>query len=649
MQVSSLISALVFALFPMFLWAQIPHSTLADTAGMAIDLAIIERKMGTLESGIKDNLVAVKVDYFSFDKDGNVDKNQLYSGVLVVHKSIENDIRGIFEDLRRDTFPVAKVIPINKYGLDADSTGWDDQKSMLDNNTSVFNYRRSTSSNRLSKHAMGLAIDINPLFNPYEQYELDGKFVEPEGAYYLQNRVGTIHDGNIVRYFEKRGWTWGGRWGNPIDYQHFQKTAGRSAKHLLMKHNSIKDFFRINERTGAITIYKNKRDKKEDRPEFVLYPDEKERFLAMLEHLSMESLMAIYEKKGSNHFDKFGIWAADLTLLDKQNEPIRYDEAIQPKRSRPPVFDELSLKGLRIAVDPGHFAGNHAEALMERRYIVREDGKILFYEAKNAYATAALLTKKLKAAGAEVLITHRFGKSSTGADITDYLKKNGISKRHFKSYARFKAFQKSEDYTRFRILTKAFSKEDLAYRATRINAFAPDMTLVLHFNVSNEAGHGGDVAVAKDNYSMLFVPGAFMKGELADSLSRFHFLRLLATDDLEVSTAFAAELMDNMEKALNTPRVPPGYYVAEKTANYLEGSCIKTDIDGVYARNLSLTRTVLGPMAYVEAYFQNNVEVSKTLNYKDMYVRFGGRKQWVSKKNEALADALFDAIQVYFK
>lgn len=81
------------------------------------------------------------------------------------------DVQAIFAGLRRDTFPIAKVVPINRYGLNADTTGWNDAASMADNNTSAFNYRSKSISSAPSKHAMGVAIDINPLFNPMVRRE----------------------------------------------------------------------------------------------------------------------------------------------------------------------------------------------------------------------------------------------------------------------------------------------------------------------------------------------------------------------------------------------------------------------------------------------------------------------------------------------
>jgi hypothetical protein len=172
------------------------HSTLADTAGLARDLRLIERKLGPLAPGLRDHLAAVEVTYFSFTDSTctQVDLERMRTGVLVVHACVADEVRSIFDALRRDTFPIAKVIPINRYGLNADTTGWNDAVSMADNNTSAFNYRGKAHVPEPSKHAQGIAIDINPL-----------------------------------RHLSPHGWAWGGRWRRPQDPQHIEKAHGRCA------------------------------------------------------------------------------------------------------------------------------------------------------------------------------------------------------------------------------------------------------------------------------------------------------------------------------------------------------------------------------------------------------------------------------------
>jgi len=71
------------------------------------------------------------------------------------------------------------------------------------------------------------------------------------------------------------------------------------------------------------------------------------------------------------------------------------------------------LAGMRIAIDPGHFANNLETAILERKYIKikKEDvgtkKDIAFYEADLAWRTAYILSKRLKKHGAEVLMQKR--------------------------------------------------------------------------------------------------------------------------------------------------------------------------------------------------------------------------------------------------
>ena len=96
-------------------------------------------------------------------------------------------------------------------------------------NTSCFNYRVVAGSDALSRHALGLAVDINPLYNPYVSYEEDGtQNISPASASAYADR--SVHfpykiDENDLCYklFIQHGFTWGGHWNNVKDYQHFQK------------------------------------------------------------------------------------------------------------------------------------------------------------------------------------------------------------------------------------------------------------------------------------------------------------------------------------------------------------------------------------------------------------------------------------------
>lgn len=131
-------------------------------------------------------------------------------------KNLVQDIHEIFEQLMKYRFPIQSVIPI------ADPRfSWNDEASMKVNNTSAFNYRLIARTMKVSNHAYGKAIDINPSLNPF----IKGDFVQPRGAIYNPSIPGAIAEGSqIVQLFKSKGWEWGGDWIDRKDYQHFQKT-----------------------------------------------------------------------------------------------------------------------------------------------------------------------------------------------------------------------------------------------------------------------------------------------------------------------------------------------------------------------------------------------------------------------------------------
>ncbi len=159
----------------------------------------------------------VRVLYYGFDEETHI-------GELIVNKKIAKDILAVFKELYNAKYPIEKMVLVDEYEAD-------DEASMKDDNTSAFNYRTIAGSNNLSKHALGLAIDINPLYNPSVQ-KLNGKTVvsPAEGKKYvnrsLENPYYIKKDDICYQAFIKRGFTWGGSWSSLKDYQHFQKSIG---------------------------------------------------------------------------------------------------------------------------------------------------------------------------------------------------------------------------------------------------------------------------------------------------------------------------------------------------------------------------------------------------------------------------------------
>lgn len=143
-------------------------------------------------------------------------------GVIVCNKAITADLRDIFAELYRQKYPIERIRPISDYDND-------DERSMTDNNTSCYCYRTIAGSTRLSSHARGMAIDINPLYNPCVQRRKDGTLlVQPAAGRPYVNRKASFnykiskHD-LCYRLFTAHGFRWGGDWRSKKDYQHFEK------------------------------------------------------------------------------------------------------------------------------------------------------------------------------------------------------------------------------------------------------------------------------------------------------------------------------------------------------------------------------------------------------------------------------------------
>ncbi|MBR5653467.1 MAG: M15 family metallopeptidase [Prevotella sp.] len=150
------------------------------------------------------------------DKDGNIK-----IGEMVCNKAIAQDLKEIFRTLYDNRYPIERMVLIDEYNAN-------DDLSMRDNNSSCFCYRKVMGTKNLSKHARGLAVDINTLYNPWV-HTLNGKrAVDPAtGAPYADRTKKfpyKIEQGDLCyRLFIAHGFRWGGAWRSSKDYQHFDK------------------------------------------------------------------------------------------------------------------------------------------------------------------------------------------------------------------------------------------------------------------------------------------------------------------------------------------------------------------------------------------------------------------------------------------
>ena len=162
----------------------------------------------------RSDLRYLRVKHWDYDE-------QTHLGELVCNRLIADKLLAIFRELYKAHYPIQRIRLADEYDAD-------DERQMRDNNTSSFCYRNVSGSKNLSKHARGLAIDINPLFNPYIRYRKDGsQIIEPANAKPYADRSKSyrykIEKGDLCyRLFIKHGFTWGGSWRTMKDYQHFE-------------------------------------------------------------------------------------------------------------------------------------------------------------------------------------------------------------------------------------------------------------------------------------------------------------------------------------------------------------------------------------------------------------------------------------------
>lgn len=277
----------------------------------------------------------------------------------------------------------------------------------------------------------------------------------------------------------------------------------------------------------------------------------------------------------------------------------------------------LPLKGLKVAIDPGHLGGKMAK--IEARYIdmiphietdFRQD--IQFNEGTLNLLVSLRIKELLENKGAKVLLTRQeIGVPVYHKPYEDWLIED------FKSDARKKVSNIQDPEKREAayqwwineapeslIFRRLYNPHDLRARVQKMNDFSPHLSFIVHFN----AGAGNNKVTGQnlgtlDNKNMAFIPGSFMKGELRKKEYRISFLRLLVTQDLSHSHELASNIMKNFINDLK---------VSANTTSY-NTSLHHDQTPGVYSRNLTMLTYLKGPVFYGESLYQDNYEESQRL------------------------------------
>ncbi|OJW70322.1 MAG: hypothetical protein BGO68_02510 [Candidatus Amoebophilus sp. 36-38] len=169
-------------------------------------------------------------------------------GQMIVLDVCEEAVLTIFKELYKRKFPIHQIKPMHHYQ-------GDDHAALAANNTSCYIDRNIIGSTKKSVHAYGLAIDINPVQNPF--VTMDEKTgiatYDPTASIAYANRMlarlgkatraGMAEE--VINIFAENGfYWWGGYWDTPIDYQHFQVSSMFAQLYLAMNPQEAKQTFK---------------------------------------------------------------------------------------------------------------------------------------------------------------------------------------------------------------------------------------------------------------------------------------------------------------------------------------------------------------------------------------------------------------------
>ena len=135
-------------------------------------------------------------------------------GELVIARALATRTVELFRRFWQLGFPIRQLRLVDDYGAS-------DDESMAADNSSAFNFRVVAGTDILSQHALGRAIDLNPIENPWRRAD---RIVPDAGKAFRDRRdvrPGMIvRPGPVVAVFDELGWEWGGDWLHAFDDHH---------------------------------------------------------------------------------------------------------------------------------------------------------------------------------------------------------------------------------------------------------------------------------------------------------------------------------------------------------------------------------------------------------------------------------------------
>jgi N-acetylmuramoyl-L-alanine amidase len=293
-------------------------------------------------------------------------------------------------------------------------------------------------------------------------------------------------------------------------------------------------------------------------------------------------------------------WSEYFTIADDHatvvanpgQPPFRLDFASDQASAKPiPRYwnPTRSLRGLRIALDPGHLGGQWAR--MEERWMQVGDGKPII-EGDMVLDVSRMLKKELERRGAKVSLIRDSDRPTTNLR-PDKLKGPAVRSLRDNGRAVNPASLKSETERLF------YRTAEIRARAKKVNTqLKPDLVLALHFNAESW-GNPVRPTLTNLNHLHLLVSGCYSARELAYDDQRYELMLKLLNRSYDKELSVSRAVAQSMARATG---LPPYIYTSDAAIN-VGGSPY------IWARNLLANRLFECPVVYLEPYVMNNQEV----------------------------------------
>jgi N-acetylmuramoyl-L-alanine amidase len=256
-----------------------------------------------------------------------------------------------------------------------------------------------------------------------------------------------------------------------------------------------------------------------------------------------------------------------------------------------------SLRGLRIALDPGHLGGQWAK--MEERWMQIGDNKPII-EGDMVLDVARMLKKELERRGAKVSLIRDSDRPTTNLR-PEKLKGPALRSLRDNGRAVNPASLKSETERLF------YRTAEIRARAKKVNTqLKPDLVLALHFNAESW-GNPVRPTMTNLNHLHLLVSGCYSARELSFDDQRYELMLKLLNRSYDKELSVSRQVAQSMARATG---LPPYIYASDSAIN-VGGSSY------VWARNLLANRLFECPVIYLEPYVMNNQEVHDRVQLGD--------------------------------